>query len=111
MKKPHEETWSADDGIVMRADGVRIARIRTTSADPQARTIDHVMYDDACTLLTAQAPAMARALIEMGKRWNSEWSTFECQCCSSSELDGRARIIHPSTCELAATLRAAGVLS
>ncbi len=92
--KPHEETWSANvNGAAM-----------VCNEDGHGQGVFMFDKDDhARARLAAQAPAMARLLLE--GQWNCEERGDLCQHCGRLKREG-----HAPDCDLAVVLRAAGVL-
>lgn len=99
--KPHEETWDPDDVVNMAA---------------------HVAYSPERRRLAAQAPAMARLLLKLQWSGSAPGGDTECPSCHADAFvpvfsEGtHGRLVrhddgtHAADCELAAVLRAAGVL-
>jgi hypothetical protein len=90
MPRPHEETWEVTDR------GACLGPVDEPGAIAEHMT-GQSEQDRARLILAAQAPAMARLLLELGER--------RCPICEWSASDNH----HPE-CRYAAVLRAAGVL-
>jgi hypothetical protein len=101
MTRPIDETWSTNDGDVLTgpAEGCeRLSYIRHASWGPGDV--------EARARLAAQAPAMARLLLEM------EWGgSCDCPSCHRCQYDDKPEDTHAPDCELVAVLRSAGVYS
>ncbi len=94
MTKPHEETWSAN------AKGAAMI----CNEDGHGQGVFMFDKDDReRARLAAQAPAMARLLLE--GQWICEERGDLCRHCGKLEREG-----HADDCELVTVLRAAGVL-
>lgn len=93
--RPHEETWSAEEVVVARDDGQWIARFSPSpGVSPD--------FEATRAQLAAQAPAMARLLLEA-----IDITADYCPWCGARlEEDEK----HTDGCAAAAVLRAAGVL-
>ncbi len=103
--KPHEETWIANVEwpiALVELSEDRDEVVATFDAPHSMRDVDR-----ARARLAAQAPAMARLLLEI------EWSAPiggepACPSCSAFVNNDHR---HAPDCEIATVLRAAGVLS
>lgn len=105
MTKPHEETWEvfeANKGFPGFA--ARIAEIADGAYELRVfQSLSGEDDDIDRARLAAQAPAMARLLLE--GQWICEERGDLCRHCMKLEREG-----HAPDCELATVLRAAGVL-
>jgi len=107
-RRPYEETWFVED------DGPEVEVHRVGGAvcglnGPHARTEDDV----ARAKLIAQAPAMARLLLDLewsGMHWDRAGGTACCPSCGANRGRGGVESEHATSCALATVLRAAGVL-
>lgn len=102
MTKPHEETWrfcpsEAHSGFVAFPQGGEMV----VKYDPANYSHDE---GAARARLAAQAPAMARLLLKV--EWVIREGELRCTMCGWLKVEGE----HATDCELAAVLRAAGVL-
>lgn len=113
--KPHEETWRWDGDLkqIVAVDG------GACDGDRVIVETDSGVYPPTPEerALIVAAPAMARVLLEMSCRWDSEWAVWECVCCGKNGGSYRDDGIAPSpepfehheTCALDAALRNAGL--
>lgn len=111
MTKPHEETWTFDE---------KFGRVECVTPDVDGEPLYsrrlEVSHLPETGRLAAQAPAMARLLLDLYTEGHvTQTGSRECVSCSCT---WRERITgkpyeprHYDRCELAAVLRAAGVLS
>ncbi len=104
MTKPHEEMWVHTSGAwpydVSRAvTGEKIADVWATGQEDGNGTAD----------LIAQAPAMARLLLEMQWSGSPDGFVSGCPLCDAPWVAGDGA--HLPDCALVAVLRAAGVLT
>ena len=98
---PLDETWTARNGIVSRADGSRVLRVYTFGPDKAAPAKEHVAYDDKVAALLAAAPDLVRVLLEHGRSGGDGG----CECIGCGWTDP-----HPCDpdCVVDAALRKAG---
>ena len=96
--RPYEETWSAKEVVVARDDGKWIARFSPSPGESPD-------VEAARAQLAAQAPAMARLLLEMEWAANLGHNTYGCALCQRDPSAG-----HDPDCALVAILSAAGML-
>lgn len=99
QKKPHDETWANDD----ESPGWGEIRLVSTPEDVGEGDPESIWIGEFNTperrRLAAQAPAMARLLLQVNAR--------ECPVCGDAKFPTAP---HRDGCEFAAVLRAAGVL-
>ena len=101
MTKPHEETWTAKYGRCDPDDRGDIDIWHVNLPDASAV----YLYDDEPRAkLIAHAPTMARLLLRL--QWIEGEHCSTCPICAGA-VEGYG---HKEGCELAAVLRAAGVL-
>lgn len=108
MTRPHEEAWTYDGRWIRR---------ELADASPTIAAFDYSTDggDDARGRLAAQAPAMARALLDLYTDGHlTETGSRECVSCAATwreRITGKSyEPIHYDHCEFASVLRAAGVL-
>lgn len=111
--KPHERTWTLECGDHDPDDRGTIHDCWTVSVPTPSAYTDGCVYMSQITLcfyhderearLAAQAPAMARLLLD--GEWICEERGDMCRHCGNLRREG-----HAPDCEIATVLRAAGVI-